>query len=232
MSKKLFIGAVPLLVTAAFAVLPMAAQAAEPQWKSNGALLKEGVRKPTVTWGTLELKSALGIVKCHNVDAGWIENPKGAVAGEKPGIGATENFIPFFFPCEAPGCPGEIKVIGEGLSTTVPGTSFLAPESWWPTELEREGEIIRAKSGETKTSPAKKVLVRIQCNIGTEDVVNTVYEGTNFPEQKNGASAAKPAFAEFGPGSGGLVSKEFGGSETIGKDKVMGYEEQEVLGAQ
>src|SRR5271166_1875401 len=122
MSKKLLIGAVPFLVTAAFAALPMAAQAAEPHWKANNVVIKEAKRVPTVTWGTLELKSALGIVKCHNVDAGWVENPKGGGAG----LGATENFIPYFFPCEAPGCPGEIKVIGEGLSTTVPGTSFLA----------------------------------------------------------------------------------------------------------
>jgi hypothetical protein len=227
MSKKLFIGVVPLLVAAAFAVAPVAAQAAGPHWTCNKSECAKGKRIPTVTWGTLELKSALGIVKCHNVDAGWIENPTSG----NPGIDATENFIPYFFPCEAPGCPGEIKVIGEGLSTTVAGTTFLAPESWWPSELEVVEGVIRDKAGLTATSPTKNVKVRIQCNIGTEDVVNTVYEGENFPQQVNGTSAAKPAFGEFGAGSGGLVSKEFGGSETIGKDKIMGYEEQEVLGA-
>jgi hypothetical protein len=106
-------------------------------------------------------------------------------------------------------------------------------ESWWPTELfgEDEAKIIRDKSGRTKTSPTKAVKVRIQCNIGTEDAVNTVFEGENFPQLINGVSTAKPGYTEFGGGSGGLESEGFGGSETLGKVKIMGYEEQEVLSA-
>ena len=197
-------------------------------WMINRVLIKEGNRVPVITWGTLELKSAMGPVRCRTVGAGWIENPKGGATG----IAATEAFIPFFLPCEAPGCPGEIKVIGEGLATMVPGTTFLAPESLWPSELFREGETIRDKSGLTKASPTKAVKLRIQCNVGTQDTVNTVFAGELQPRLINAISAAKPAFAEFGAGSGGLVSPEFGASETLGKDNVMGYEQQEIITAE
>jgi hypothetical protein len=101
----------------------------------------------------------------------------------------------------------------------LPGTTSLAPEAWWPSELFRKGDAIRDKSELTKASPTKAVKLRIQCKVGTQDTVNTVFAGELQPRLINGISGAKPAFAEFGAVSGGLVSSEFGASETIGRDR-------------
>jgi len=202
MSKKLFISLAPVLAVAAFVVMPASALAA-PHWTSGGAVIKEGKVVPTIGWGTLSLESAAGTITCLNSSIGFVENPVGGGAGKD----ATETFNPI--KCSAPSCPAEIEVKAEGLP--------------WPSELEEpEAGLIRDKFTGIK--------VRIRCHAGETNFLNTVFEGENKPQVKNGTSATKPGFDEFGAGSGELISTEVGPGKTTGKAKTLGYENQELIG--
>ena len=108
MSKKLFIGLVPLVVTAAFVVIPAAAQAA-PHWyvgpsSANNVPLAPATETPTISWGTLELTSTAGApIRCQNVLLGDAENPAGNGPAEPAGVGPTEVFATY--DCEDVACP-------------------------------------------------------------------------------------------------------------------------------
>jgi hypothetical protein len=93
----------------------------------------------------------------------------------------------------------------------------------WLSHLGTEGENIRVT--------IENIVHRVKCSSGPEEFVNTAFKGTLTPRLVNGVSAAKPGFLEFGAGSGTLVSKEFGAAEVSGKLKIVGYEEQEIIGA-
>jgi len=90
MSKKLFISIMPLLATAAFVVMPAAAQAATPHWYSNGKVIPAGEQVPTLSWGTLTLTNSVTeeSVSCQNAALGYNENPSGG----GPGVGETDSF--------------------------------------------------------------------------------------------------------------------------------------------
>jgi hypothetical protein len=118
MSKKLLMGLTPVLAVAALAVMPVAAQA-EPHWKRNGALLKEGQKVKTNSWGKLTFTSAIGEVKCKKLDAGDVENPPGG----GPGVDHVVLFQ--LYECTSPACPTAISVKASGLP--------------WPTELFIDG---------------------------------------------------------------------------------------------
>jgi hypothetical protein len=206
MSKRLAI-VTPILAIAAFAVTPVAAQAAEPLWRSNGAVIKEGKKRQTISFGVMKFKSPIGEVVCKWADAHEIENPFGG------GHGLDIVTLWTTYECSSAGCPGRVIVTGQNVFK-------------WLTFLRRFEERIQ----DVWTG----VEMRVQCLVGEkeESVLNTVFKGELSPTLTNGTSAAKPAFEEFGPGSGSLVSEEFGAGELTGKDKMMGFEEQEVIQAQ
>jgi hypothetical protein len=103
MSKKLFISLAPVLVIAAFVVMPTVAQAAPEYYKSAfpGGKLPEGEKLPVLSWGTLtltsELPSKAAPSSCENSSGGFIENKGGH------GEGATDNFASWN--CSNAGCP-------------------------------------------------------------------------------------------------------------------------------
>jgi hypothetical protein len=173
-------------------------------WKVNGGEIKPGRRVPIISWGTLTLKNAaLGTVTCHNVEAGWIQNPVGGGAG----ISMIESYSSFF-ECAAPGCPGTISVISERLP--------------WSAELFREGKVIRHAT--------KGIELTTICTVKEAgQLFDLLFSGELAPEAVKGTSAAKPSFDEFGQGSGSLLSGEASGGEISGRLKMMGYEEQEVI---
>ena len=108
MSKKIVVSLLPLLATAAFAVMPAAAGAAPHHWYKNNVLLPERERVPVLSWGTLALQSAAGKVECRNVIGGYDENPAGGGAG----VGAVQAFVPY--ECED-SCPAVFTVTPERL---------------------------------------------------------------------------------------------------------------------
>src|SRR5215469_2364304 len=101
MLKKLFIVLAPLLAIAAFAVMPVAAQATG-HYYSNGLKIAEGSKKTVIEWGTITLAGGVESspcgsrvtawhVTCHTAAGGTVENPVGGL----PGVGATEAYAAY-----------------------------------------------------------------------------------------------------------------------------------------
>ena len=123
MNRKVSIVLAPLIVTAAFAVMPAASQAACtapacPHMYVNGIIAAEGEHVPNIAWGTVELKNAtLGELTCHTVFAGYGENPVGGGAN----VGRTQGFYPY--ECSDPVCTstgGAPELLPENLSASFP----------------------------------------------------------------------------------------------------------------
>jgi len=72
MNRKFLVRLAPVLVIAAFAVVPASAQAIH--WTKNGTIIKVGEKQNTITWGTLTLESSAGNISCHNAAAANVEN--------------------------------------------------------------------------------------------------------------------------------------------------------------
>ena len=84
MSTKFLAVLAPIGVVAGLATMPAVSQAA-PHYYRNGVLIPEGVKVPTLEWGTLGIEPApqLGIpTPCANVAGGFVENPMGGEAGQ------------------------------------------------------------------------------------------------------------------------------------------------------
>jgi acetyl esterase/lipase len=174
-------------------------------WYKNGTKVKQGVKVPTFSWGTLTLHTPEGPVTCHTVSGGFIENPVGGGAG----VSSTEVLAGLS--CVAPGCPVRAEVRAENLP--------------WSSTLSETGGVVRAKS--------TGVGVRVKCYTGTESeevLSNVVYSGEWSPSVISGPTAAKPSFDEFDAASGELLGGA-GSAKPSGKVKVMGYEQEEVITA-
>jgi hypothetical protein len=147
MGKKLFISLAPLLVTVAFAMVPVAQADTPPHWFVGGIRLGEGVEPnpaPTISWGTLELTSEKKApLHCENVNGGDIENPAPVGPAGPAGVDETESFNPYdCFDEECPASLGlELQVKGEGLP--------------WPSKLTEEvgpPRVIRDVSTEVEVT--------------------------------------------------------------------------------
>jgi hypothetical protein len=194
-----------------------------PHWYVNGKLLAEGKKVAVVTWGTLELKSAVGPVTCHSSGGSYVENPNGGGNG----VDLVESFRPFF-ECKDPGCPPPfvIKVVPSGgISTGI--NTF--PGSGWPSTLFRTTKTVEGEETPIIRDRTEDIVISIICESPEHKVeLELPFSGANEPEEVNGTAASKPSLSEFGAGSGHLESID-GPGETIGKDKMMGYEEEEVI---
>ncbi len=144
MSKKLFISLfAPLLVTAALVAMPAVASAAcAAPGKCHYYINAVGVNKlalseneatpgrhyPTLSWGTLDLKSSTGTeIECQNAIIGDIENPESG----GPGRSETENWTAT--DCRVPGCEPNAAVEGQVVMEGLP----------WAAELQESGKFIR-----------------------------------------------------------------------------------------
>jgi hypothetical protein len=113
MSKRLFI---IVAAVAAFAVMPVAAQAAagEAHWAANGSLIKEGVKTPIINWGgatNLSQTSKIGEINCKGIGSGYVENPVGGTAG----VGKSQQSV--FYECKSAGCEEAAKLNGIPLTS-------------------------------------------------------------------------------------------------------------------
>ncbi len=244
MSKKLFIGFAPLLAVAAFAVMPVAAQAAagEGHWLSGGSLLKEGVKTPVVTWGgttNLSQTSAIGEINCRGVGGGTAENPKGGTAG----VGTTWESS--FFECKSVGC--EEAAVKDGI----PLQSYAitnAGDFGWANKITGTSPEFNETIGEpftefttypapTKTHPHEIVaLVTCETAYGFEPHivgVEATFQGELKPKigpGHNGTSAAAPSTVEFAGASTGALHSSVGGEGTnSGKVKYEAYNTNSLL---
>jgi hypothetical protein len=142
MSDKLLMRLAPLVVVAAFVVMPAAAQAA-PHFFVNEEGISAGSKVHVLAWGSLTLTPegiALAPTTCENAAGGFAENPEGPL-GAAPGRGATEDFASWN--CANGACPpGEVEYPpgsskkAEKEFIVFPGGKEYAKQSLpWPTVL-------------------------------------------------------------------------------------------------
>jgi len=251
MSRRFLIGLAPLVAIVAFAVMPMAAQAATQHWYKNGSILPQGESEPVVTFGgstNLSQISAIGEINCRGVGGGVIENPAGGGAG----IGKTNNSS--FYECAAPECEKAVAekfgTVGRGTATTqnTPSSTKEPAFPGWTNVLEEStvGGVssIREKIGEPfvtfKTpSPPGMIRATVNCEIAPTKtvIISAVFEGELKPEigaaktgNLNGTSGANPSKAKFNGASTGALHSEAGGEGVnFGNVKFLGYNEQELI---
>jgi hypothetical protein len=215
MNRKLVTSVAPLLVTAAFAVMPAVALAA-PHWYSNGVLIKEAKQVPTVSWGVLTFKSAGGAARCSIVGTGHVENEPGGGAG-------IDHDLMFPILCEDEACPSRLLVHWDSAEEM-----FEAAEGFVRTHLANpSGEILHSFADNAVTVKCYTPATEKE----SEKVLfNVRFTGELTPKLSNGVSASKPSFTEFGAGSGELTS-EIGPATVTGKLKMLGFTEEEVITA-
>jgi hypothetical protein len=220
MSKKLLAGFASVLAVAAFAVLPVAAQAV-PHYYVNGAKLKEGTAfaKTSVLWGTITLKGTqgnpVGHVTCHTAAAGTLFNPTGGGAGE----GLTQQYAPF-------ACEQELI-----CPTKTTSEALVAENLPWANVLTEEvaGTIRQETTG---------VKLDLVCREGTVIIGEPRFavapaERGPRPKAVEGTEALHPGIREFDtPGSGELELE--GSSNGVhvrfeGAVKLLGYNAQELI---
>jgi hypothetical protein len=179
----------------------------------NGVIGKEGKKVRTLGWGTLKLtNSTLGEVECHDVMAGYLENP----AGGGSAIGQIQGFAPY--ECVSASC----TALG---GSTIEVSAEKLP---WSAELaETEEGAFRIKSG-NGLKAAAAVFERVNC-VGK---LNAQFSGEDAPKFLNNGLmiGAFPGEQEFDqPGSGELESEASGALKFGGKLKVQGYASQELI---
>jgi len=225
--RKLFIGLAPLFAIAALIAVPATSQAACvapacPHTYENGVKVAEGKKSRTIAWGTLTLKNAtLGVVECHNIFAGFAENPAGG--------GASKGKVQAFFPyeCVSASC---IALGGKGIAVTA------GKMPWEAEAIEPEAGVFRQKtgfkSGITNKPPSTPGFVEF--NVNCEGVTAPTFFGENNPKLLNNGLTigAVPGEDEFTPGAAGeseLESELLGNGEPAGKVKTQAYANQALL---
>jgi hypothetical protein len=258
MSKKLVISFAPLLAIAAFAVMPVVAQAANPphyyvNGVGKGSIAGEGEKIPVVAWGTLSLTNTAGgsggKVTCHNVTAGFAENPGEGATGAA-GIGETQTFDPYA--CESKACTAAATGGGPAtyVSVIAEPTAYVSPTSPGgnATNLGWKSHLIFEEATKLIRSESEGVKVNVHCHVETGAnaktgepefgvVTNEISEGSNRPSSGPvRLTASNPPFLEFdatGKGSGELhgppPSEETRLGKTEGELKTLGYNGQEVI---
>jgi len=226
MKKKFLIGLAPLLVTAALAAMPAASQAAPHVYK-NGVI--GGVEKKVreISWGTLKLKNGvLGEVICHNIFAGFAENPSGGGAA----IGKVQAFSPY--ECESPSC---IALGGKGIDVK----AGILP--WIAEAIEPKPGVFRQKTGRKGPTKNKKPnpLTEpgfVDFTVNCEGVTTPEFFGENRSLVENNGLAIGSGPGELllqteteNPESPDLESELVGNGETQGKLKVEGYGLEELI---
>jgi hypothetical protein len=178
----------------------------------NGVIGAEGKKLRTLGWGTLKLtNSNLGEVECHDVMAGYLENP----AGGGSAIGQTQGFVPY--ECVSASC----TALG---GSAIEVTAERLPWSTEVTEAEEGG--FRVRSGNRLKATAA-MFERVNC-VGK---LNAQFSGEDAPKINSGVSiGVLPSEQEFDqPGSRELESEASGGLKFGGKLKVEGYGAQELI---
>jgi hypothetical protein len=191
-------------------------------YKKNGVFLAEGALGKTFIqgWGTLKLQTVIdgtASYTCRDAEGGYIENPTGGGAG----VGATELYSSY--QCTFTACPTFPSVLAEELP-------------WSEVLVEPEAGVIRARTTGIKQDyqcwGTKGAFEKARRGEGELPNARNVFIGSPTPKVEPGASAGHPGFLEFGPAAGRLEQEGSAGTiqaETVGKVKVLGYKEQELI---
>jgi len=248
MSKKLFIGLAPLFVIAAFAVMPVAAQAESPHWIVGGTELEAGKTVPVVSFGgeeNLSQTSGIGEINCQGAGGGSISDVGGV------GQGITNESV--FWNCKSEGCEkaaAEDKIPLTSYATTVSGTAALEGKPLaWKNVLSGgpEASKIVENIGEPIAENTKKepvfgkpgpgeIVADVNCETPpgfSPHIVGVAakFEGELKPKMKNGSKeGTKMSEAVFsGKATGGLHSEVGGEGTNTGSVKFEGYNLEELI---
>ena len=186
MNRKFLVRLAPVLVIAAFAVMPAAAQAVH--WQKNGVNTANGEKFQTISWGTLTLESSAGNISCHNAAAANVENTATEAKQESIAF-ATWECKPLSGECAE-----------EGLRERATAKNY----PWTGNVTEPSAEVFKSKFA--------NIEVNIECyKSATEELIPgsgggkvtgsllfktgkvLTEEGASEPENKNGTSPGKPS---------------------------------------
>jgi hypothetical protein len=249
MSKKLWMGLVPILAT--LALIPAVAQAA-PHYYKSGVLIPEGEKVPVLEWGKLTITPEPPVAAstaCENITGGYVENPIGGGAG----IGATLRFASYN--CTSLECQGDYEYETLGKEYKSEPEIISPPQSMpWPSMLEEvagvvrshiEGQVVeiscqahglsRAEAGEGGPSGAGENEQFQQPSGGPPGIkcVETKTH-TQAPKFENGTNTGpNQSKLSFGSGGGSLACNEQDEGGWEGKTKeslhIMGYKNSELI---
>jgi hypothetical protein len=237
MTKKFLICLAPLLVTAAFAVMPAVSQAVFPTAPCtapncphiyvNGSVGEAGLHINGIAWGTLQLHNEkLGEVECHNVFAGYGENP---TTGGRA-VGKVQAFFPY--ECNDPTCEetlGTILVTSGKMPWSAEGVQpeGKPTEFWGKTGFKGPTPNVEPPSGEF-----------VQVHINCTTTVQANFFGENDSKTLNngitiGATPGESQLFQTKENalSTNLETAAIGVGETKKKLKGEGYGGQELLAA-
>ena len=203
MPHKRLAGLPPVLAAAAFALMPVGAQAS-PHYYANGAKIKEGEanKKTFIAWGNITLIPTEGSIlgghmTCHNVWAGTLFNPTGGGAGE----GQVQQYAPY--QCEQ-------TLICPAKTTEV----TIKPEHLpWPNLLTEEvAGVFRQETGPTEGTPKEDwvchegftITAELRWEVGLKKGSLTEREKGQRPKFVEGTDALHPSFLEWDAESGEL----------------------------
>jgi hypothetical protein len=231
MFRKLFISLAPLLAIAAFAVMPVAAQATG-HYYSNGVKMAEGAPKTVTEWGTLTLAGVKGgvlpsHVTCHIAAGGTVENPVGASAG----VGDTQVFVAYDCENENICPPGAVpQLTAEKLKVF---DHVIA--GGWPS-------VLTEPSPGVWRSEMSKVAFNVGCGEPVGSTTGPLVEIGGYgketpglllkPQTHAGTNAAHPGGVLFGGAGSGELETELIPGNTLaieGELKTLGYSAQELI---
>jgi hypothetical protein len=252
MLKKLLIGLASLLAIAAFAVMPVAAQAEIQHWYRGGANLAEGTTIPIVMFGgkiNLSQNNAVGEVNCRTVAGGTIENPVDSGLASVGPTRSTSTNARHRRAKQKSSKPPEWKggVKSRSRTTRRRRKNRRSPVgATYSTKAKSQAlaSSVREKIGEpfeTFKTPSPPGMIRetYSCEVAaTKQVIESfIVEGELKPEiglaksgNLNGSAAAKPSVIKFeGAWTGALHSAVAGENTAKGSLKYLGYFEQELI---
>jgi hypothetical protein len=239
MSKKLSLGLAPLLVIAAIVMTPASALgSAEITWPSctapscphtylNGVIKKEAAIIRYIEWGNSKLHNTkLEDVECHNIFAGFGENPTGGGRS----IGKIQAFYPY--ECTDPHCTtqlGEIKVTnGSTLPWKAEVMENAAKEFFQKTGFKGPTENKKANPA---TEPGQ-VEFNVNCTaptIGASDFFGVQYYKILNNGISIGSSPDEEELQAEGATGRNLESETFGPLETKSSLRVEGFGAEELI---
>jgi len=206
--------------------MPAASPAAVHVYK-NGVIGGEAKKVREISWGTLKLKNGvLGEVICHNIFAGFAENPTGGGNA----IGKVQAFSPY--ECESPSC---IALGGKGIDVKAGKMPWLAEA------IEPKPGVFRQKTGRKGPEKNKKPNEItepgfVDFTVNCEGVTTPEFFGENRSLVLNNGKAIGSAPGELllepekvNPESPDLESELVGNGETEGPLKVEGYGAEELI---
>ena len=214
-----------------------------PHYYQNLSTIEEGKKVPYISWGRLGFTTSSGgaPTECEVASAGYVENPKGANAGEfeKTGAEADQAFDPYNCAneeCTAAG--GNAEVLAEHL----PWTGVLTEPVPGPIRLANTGVQLYlhcrvaleppSENPGTGSFKGQDERTSIEYNLPGPATCSTTGGGTSTPREINGTSAEKPSKSEFTAGLGGELECGAGSRAAMtGSLKLSGYQEAELISA-